>query len=80
MGTDNPTDEELAFWKGVFIEHAKAMGKKSAAKKSDSAIIKWLKSPHSDAAEYKMWGNGIALPCAVYVMTGIAFWSKKENE
>ena len=79
LETDNPTDEELAFWKGVFAEHAKAMGKKSAARKSDSSINKWLKSPHSDAAEYKMWGNGIALPCAVYVMTGIAFWSKKEK-
>ena len=26
----------------------------------------------SDSAQYKMWGNGIALPCAVYVMQGIA--------
>lgn len=24
--------------------------------------------PHSDSAEYKMWGNGIALPCAVFVL------------
>ncbi len=26
--------------------------------------------PHSDSAEYKMWGNGMALPCALYVMEG----------
>ena len=26
----------------------------------------------SDAAQYKMWGNGIALPCVLYVMQGIA--------
>ena len=26
----------------------------------------------SDSAKYKMWGNGIALPCALYVMEGIA--------
>ena len=25
-----------------------------------------------DAAEYKMWGNGVALPCVFYVLTGIA--------
>ena len=24
--------------------------------------------PHSDAKEYKMWGNGIALPCAAFVI------------
>ena len=26
--------------------------------------------PHSDSAEYKMWGNGMALPCVMYVMEG----------
>ena len=26
----------------------------------------------SDSAQYRMWGNGIALPCALYVMEGIA--------
>lgn len=26
---------------------------------------------HTDSAEYKMWGNGIALPNALYVMQGI---------
>lgn len=34
--------------------------------------------PHSDSAEYKMWGNGIALPCAVYVLAGIAEELKSE--
>ncbi len=28
--------------------------------------------PHSDSAEYKMWGNGIALPCAEFVLGRIA--------
>lgn len=27
--------------------------------------------PHSDTAEYKLWGNGMALPCVLYVMEGI---------
>ena len=25
----------------------------------------------SDSARYKMWGNGMALPCVLYVMEGI---------
>lgn len=25
----------------------------------------------TDSGEYKMYGNGIALPCALYVMQGI---------
>ena len=24
-----------------------------------------------DSARYKMWGNGMALPCVLYVMEGI---------
>lgn len=27
--------------------------------------------PHSDGAEYKLWGNGMALPCVLYIMEGI---------
>ncbi len=26
--------------------------------------------PHTDSAEYKMWGNGMALPCVMYVLEG----------
>ena len=40
--------------------------------KTDKQIIKWLKDPYSDSAIYKMWGNGIALPNALFVMQGIA--------
>lgn len=28
--------------------------------------------PHKDTPEYRMWGNGVALPCVLYVMEGIA--------
>lgn len=35
--------------------------------------------PHSDTAEYKMWGNGMALPNALYVMEGIAATSGEEE-
>lgn len=34
-------------------------------------ILSWYNKLHTDSAEYKMWGNGIALPCALYVMEGI---------
>ena len=33
----------------------------------------------SDSAKYKMWGNGIALPCAYDVMRRIAKELKKED-
>lgn len=62
LGTDEPTDEELTFWKDVFETHRKIVG--GAVKpKSEKQILTWLKNPHSDSAEYKLWGNGVALPC-----------------
>ena len=74
LGTDEPTEDEMSFWRDVFETHRKAMG--TAKKpKTDNQIRKWLKNPHLDAAEYKMWGNGIALPCVFYVLSGIAHFA-----
>lgn len=47
--------------------------------KGRKKVIKWLKDPVSDSALYKMWGNGIALPCAVFVMEGIASQTERNN-
>ena len=77
LETENPTKEEIAWWKDVFSVHAKAMGKKIKPK-TDSQIIKWLKNPHSDSAEYKMWGNGVALPNVVFVLSGINHYANCE--
>lgn len=62
---ENPTDEDLVFWREVFDKDAEIKGLKK--KKTDKQILKWLKNPHTDSAEYKMWGNGIALPCAIFI-------------
>lgn len=75
LATENPSREEIAWWREVFSTHAKAMGK-NIKPKSDSQIIKWLKNPHSDSAEYKMWGNGVALPNVVLVLSGIVFYAQ----
>lgn len=36
--------------------------------------------PHSDSAEYKMWGNGMALPNALYVMEGFVKTEEAKND
>lgn len=76
LGTENPTDEEITYWRDVFETHRQIMGT-SAKPKTDNQLIKWLKNPHSDSAEYKMWGNGIALPCAVFVLSGIVYFHSR---
>lgn len=71
---ENPTDEDIEFWKDVFIECAKAEGK-SKKEKTDNQIVKWLNNPSSDSAEYKLWGNGVALPCVYFVLAGIEYYA-----
>lgn len=36
--------------------------------------------PHSDTAEYKMWGNGMALPNVLYVMEGIKKYLEERDK
>lgn len=79
LETENPTNEDVSRWREIFETHADAMGKKTKPK-SDNQIRKWLQSPHSDSAEYKMWGNGVALPNVVFVLSGIAYYAQKEAE
>lgn len=68
LGEDEP---DLEFWRGVWDTWCDIEGKKH---KTDKEILRWLKDPYSEAEEYKMWGNGVALPCVEFVMKGIAAW------
>lgn len=65
------TEEELAFWQGVRDVYAEINGKQVKAYTANQ-MLKWYNGLHTDSTEYKMWGNGIALPCALFVMDGIA--------
>lgn len=72
------TQEDIDHWREVFRTQMEAMGE-SKKEKTDNQIRKWLKDPESDSAKYKMWGNGIALPCAMFVMEGIAMILSEED-
>lgn len=75
LETEEPSEEEISFWREVFETHRKIMGK-SSKPKTDTQLLKWLKDPYSDSAEYKMWGNGVALPNVYYVLSGIVYYSQ----
>ena len=73
LDTPEPTEEDIAFWTEVWETHRRVVGSSTKAK-SRNQIVKWLQHPHSDTAEYKMWGNGVALPNVFFVLAGIV-WS-----
>lgn len=64
--------EDAKFWESVRKIHAEINGKKYKPCKDIKALQKWYEKLHNDGAEYKMWGNGIALPCAEYVLHNLA--------
>lgn len=66
---EEPTEKDLAFWREVFDTWCEVNGKK---KKTDKQIVKWLQTKCTDSAAYKMWGNGVALPCVDFVMCSLA--------
>ena len=76
LGVENPSEEEIDRWEGVFetFRQLTDPGKKPKTRKQ---IAKWLKDPYADAAEYKMWGNGVALPCVYFVLSGIVWAAEK---
>lgn len=65
------TEEEYRFWLEVRNTHA-AINGKQVKDYTEKQMLTWYNKLHTDSAEYKMWGNGIALPPALYVMQGIA--------
>ena len=80
--TDNltdsePSDAEVRKWQGIFDEYCDINGKK---RKTASQVRKWLMTEPTDAAKYKMWGNGVALPCVVFVLAGIVWEVNSANK
>ena len=73
------TDEEYQFWQNVRNTHA-AINDKATKEYTKEQMLKWYNSLHTDSSEYKMWGNGIALPNALYVMQGIADVMESEQK
>ena len=72
------TKEEYEFWLDTRNTHAIINGKATKHYTKDQ-MLSWYNKLHTDGAEYKMWGNGIALPNALYVMQGIADTMEDDN-
>ena len=65
--------EEIRFWREVYLRNCKIKGQKpkkiiarADGARSDAAVKRWHDELHSLSAEYSMWGNGMALPNALF--------------
>lgn len=80
--------KEFNFWREVYArscEIKKTKPKQTILRadgaKSDEALMRWHDGLHSLAAEYAMWGNGMALPNAIFfVQNAFRELGKPPNE
>ena len=72
LGTEEPSEDEIAFWTDVF-ETYRRINNPNGKPKTRNQILKWLKAPHTDGAEYKLWGNGVCLNNVYFVLAGIVW-------
>lgn len=77
LESEDPNEDEILFWTEVFREWDAINGKPDKVRSRD-AILKWLTAPNSDAAEYKAYGNSVAVPCVFFVLAGIVWALNKE--
>jgi DNA (cytosine-5)-methyltransferase 1 len=70
LATPSPTGEEIAHWQGIFEEY-RQIAAPLTKPKSKKRVARWLKNPYSESAQYRMWGNCVALPCPVFVLSAI---------
>lgn len=69
LAIENPSEDVLDYWWQVWASWGKVQGLKKP--KTRNQVRKWLAAPVTDRALYKLWGNGIALPCAELVLSQI---------
>lgn len=66
------SDEAFDFWQEVRRTYAAINGTTYKPVKTKKAMIRWYNRLHTDSAEYKMWGNGVALPVVRIPLHGMA--------
>ena len=72
----DPAEEEISRWEKVFAAWDAVQGKRKP--KTRKQIINWLRHPNTDAAEYKAYGNSVAVPCVFFILAGIVWAAGRE--
>ena len=72
-----PSNKETDRWEAIFEVWRNAMGNKTKPK-TRRQVIRWLQNPHTDSAEYKAYGNSVAVPCVFFVLAGIVWATESE--
>ncbi len=82
IAMENPSAKTIREWMIIWAEWWRLIGRADGIQlpKDAKQTERWLADPVSDSALYKMWGNGIALPCAIFVFEGIMEVLREEEQ
>ena len=72
-----PSNRETDRWEAIFEEWRICSGSKTKPN-TRRQVIRWLQNPHTDSAEYKAYGNSVAVPCVFFVLAGIVWATESE--
>ena len=78
LETENPSEEDIKRWQAIHDNWSR-ITTSTRRPKSAKQIIRWLKSPATDGAVYKAYGNSVAVPCVFFVLAGIV-WAHELEE
>lgn len=73
------SDEEQQFWESIRKQHAETYGKAYKPFRTKQRMVNWLNGMRTDSAEYKAYGNSVAVPCVEFVLGGIADLVRREE-
>lgn len=82
IAIENPSAATIREWMIAWAEWWRLVGREDGIQlpKDRKQTERWLANPASDSGLYKMWGNGIALPCAIFVFEGIMEVLREEEQ
>lgn len=80
LSKETMTDEEAEFWENVRKTASAINGTRYRPYAKREQLVRWYNRLHTDSAEYKLYGNGIALPCAAFVLRGIAKALREDDQ
>lgn len=73
------SDNEYAFWLGVYERDKQIRGKKYKTPTQEQ-LIKWYNKLDCDGNRYKMLGNSVAIPCVFYILNNMAELQERKNQ
>lgn len=78
LASEDPSDDEITRWTEILAQWDDLQGRRRS--RTRKQVVRWLQNPHSDSAEYKAYGNSVAVPCVFFVLAGIVWCEEQEEE